>query len=74
MDWNTMCKIEPMLDTLQHYADMMMYEKNDPYYWRKYENVKSQMKTLVGYYAKNEKLATRECFDIAHDNIFRVMK
>lgn len=72
MDWQTMCKIEPKLIDLQSDADGN--NKDNPRFWQRYESIKAQAKRMVGYYAINEKLQTRECYDIAHDNIFRSMK
>lgn len=74
MDWNTMFNLEPKLISLQREADQELSDMSSPRFWRKYENIKAQVKRIVGYHSKNEVLATRECYDIAHDNVFRVMK
>lgn len=74
MNWNEMCKLEPKLLDLQREADQELSDRSSTRFWRKYESIKAQVKRMVGYHAKNQSLSTRECYDIAHDNVFKVMK
>lgn len=75
MNWQEMCKIEPRLKALQEKADNALFDDpSNVNFWRNYEGIKSALRMLVGIYAEKKELATVQCYDEAHKNVFRVMK
>jgi hypothetical protein len=68
MTWSRMVEIEPSLARLRQRAVQL------PYSWPNYERLKTALKSLVGWDARNPRLRTCEAWNCAHPVILAALE
>jgi len=68
LDWDTLVVVEPQLAALEREA------RRTPFSWRAYESFKSRLKSIVGWHAARDELASQEAWDMAIDRILTALE
>lgn len=74
MTWQEIVSVEPHLHRM--FDEAKKVDGSEKYFcandiW--YERFKPQLKYLVGWYAKDPRLASMDCYDLAYQKIYKVL-